>query len=72
MSKIVEFNYKFYNFCCRTPLGVRGLKSVFLHALPTEPLRRTPLGVRGLKYITFFLASCKDYCRTPFGVRGLK
>ena len=23
---MVEFSYKFYDFCCRTPLGVRGLK----------------------------------------------
>ena len=49
LSKMVEFSYKFYDFCCRTPLGVRGLKYMILYCIVSCNYRRTPLGVRGLK-----------------------
>ena len=39
LSKMVEFSYKFYDFCCRTPLGVRGLKYHSSHDLQlVEPV----------------------------------
>ena len=51
LSKMVEFSYKFYDFCCRTPLGVRGLK--FQAEEQTyKAYGRTPLGVRGLKSLS--------------------
>ena len=55
---------------CRTPRGVRGLKSGSTMPCTLYP-GRTPRGVRGLKSSMSFKAS--DSCgRTPRGVRGLK
>ena len=55
---------------CRTPQGVRGLKSNN-NTHRTSSKRRTPQGVRGLKCQArqTLLFSCR---RTPQGVRGLK
>ena len=40
----------FGKVCCRTPRGVRGLKSPFCAVIPLLEARRTPRGVRGLKW----------------------
>ena len=49
ISKLSQANsLLFGKVCCRTPRGVRGLKS-FTVALMLITLRRTPRGVRGLK-----------------------
>ena len=39
---------------CRTPQGVRGLKSLCVLRLGRQLGRRTPQGVRGLKYLLLF------------------
>ena len=58
-------------FCaCRTPSGVRGLKSYCLRSLCAY-IRRTPSGVRGLKFVVLVVVKIIG-SRTPSGVRGLK
>ena len=51
ISKLSQANsLLFGKVCCRTPRGVRGLKSrLFVNALPFRG--RTPRGVRGLKLL---------------------
>ena len=41
-------------FCCRSPLGERGLKSPFTEDIDKRSSGRSPLGERGLK---FFIAN---------------
>ena len=43
----------FGKVCCRTPRGVRGLKSVNINQV-VQSSGRTPRGVRGLKFSTLF------------------
>ena len=56
---------------CRTPRGVRGLKSPWAVQRQTVA-SRTPRGVRGLKLIMNRAVICTYAGRTPRGVRGLK
>ena len=56
---------------CRTPHGVRGLKSFASSAQRKSIACRTPHGVRGLKYVLLHLPLLQKR-RTPHGVRGLK
>ena len=71
ISKLSQANsLLFGKVCCRTPRGVRGLKSHPIHG-PTPQMCRTPRGVRGLKLLVLpFMDLPKS--RTPRGVRGLK
>ena len=60
-----------HNFKCRTPHGVRELKS-FLYNLPIYFSCRTPHGVRELKFEPEGVRFNERSCRTPHGVRELK
>ena len=53
ISKLSQANsLLFGKVCCRTPRGVRGLKSLFPgNTLLSATIGRTPRGVRGLKYL---------------------
>ena len=66
-----KYTEKFVYFCCRTPRGVRGLKS-HEQARRHADRRRTPQGVRGLKSQAGRHRRALRQGRTPQGVRGLK
>ena len=58
-------------FCCRSPLGERGLK-YHLNTLSTKSSSsRSPLGERGLKFLRIGTL-CRRPSRSPLGERGLK
>ena len=71
ISKLSQANsLLFGKVCCRTPRGVRGLKS-WIYSYRARPISRTPRGVRGLKFCPA-LSRARCCSRTPRGVRGLK
>ena len=74
ISKLSQANsLLFGKVCCRTPRGVRGLKSIKKGDECLVIFCRTPRGVRGLKFeyeaVNFAYTQAG---RTPRGVRGLK
>ena len=72
ISKLSQANsLLFGKVCCRTPRGVRGLKSPASMWEAASAPRRTPRGVRGLKYAVDSALGLAAG-RTPRGVRGLK
>ncbi len=72
ISKLSQANsLLFGKVCCRTPRGVRGLKSPCTY-LSNAGASRTPRGVRGLKYQRIGCKHLNSPRRTPRGVRGLK
>ena len=73
ISKLSQANsLLFGKVCCRTPRGVRGLKSPAVCLWPRPRTGRTPRGVRGLKSLYIYYYSTLYIRRTPRGVRGLK
>ena len=50
-SDAIKFQEVFVQFCCRSPHGERGLKSLAVPVLPPHSVCRSPHGERGLKSV---------------------